>query len=69
MSFAEFEPLLSPVDAAALLGCHPKTLIRLARNHEVPGVRIGKHWRFRASMLDTWLITQARVLKSARQSA
>jgi excisionase family DNA binding protein len=53
-----FEPLLDPPQAAALLGCHPKTLIRLAREKTVPGFRIGKHWRFRASQLDAFLTSQ-----------
>ncbi|MBZ5678164.1 MAG: helix-turn-helix domain-containing protein [Acidobacteriia bacterium] len=50
-----FEPLLKTAQAAALLGVHPKTLQRMARNGEVPGHRIGDLWRFRASDLDRWV--------------
>ncbi len=49
-----FEPLLSPIEAASLLRIHPKTLVKLARQGEVPAARTGKHWRFRASTLDAW---------------
>jgi len=49
-----FEPLLNPKAAAALVGIHEKTLIRLARAGTVPGKKIGKLWRFRASQLDSW---------------
>jgi excisionase family DNA binding protein len=39
--------LLSPADAAARLGVHPKTLTRAAAAGRVPGaVRVGRHWRF-----------------------
>ena len=51
-----FEPLLSDVDAALLLGgMHVKTLQRMARNGQVPAHRFGKPWFFRASELDAWL--------------
>ena len=50
-----FEPLLSPGQAAALLLVHPKTLVRMARSGEVPALRMGKHWRFRASLLNAYV--------------
>lgn len=46
-----FEPLLDSDRAAAIVQVHPKTLQRYARNGIVPGVRLGKLWRFRASDL------------------
>lgn len=55
-----FEPLLDSEAAAELLHVHPKTLIRLARGHAIPAMRIGKLWRFRASQLDAWLAEQAQ---------
>jgi excisionase family DNA binding protein len=51
----EFEQLLDSDEAAALLKIHPKTLQKMARNHEITGVHIGKLWRFRASALNVWL--------------
>ena len=59
-----FEPLLDPAAAAELLGVHEKTLVRMAREGKVPGLRVGKHWRFRVSMLDAWLENQ---VESGRQ--
>src|SRR5437899_253697 len=51
-----FEPLISSFEAAKLLGdIHVKTLQRYARNGALPGYRIGGHWYFRASDLDSWL--------------
>jgi excisionase family DNA binding protein len=53
-----FEPLLSPPAAAALLGIHEKTAIRLAREGKLPAVRIGKLWHFRGSQLDAFIASQ-----------
>lgn len=55
MSEKSFEPLLTAEEAAKLLRIHPKTLVRLARDGEVPSSRLGRFWRFRASSLDAWL--------------
>jgi len=44
--------------AAAILGVHPKTVKRLAGGGQIPGMRIGKLWRFRESVLDAWMKAQ-----------
>jgi excisionase family DNA binding protein len=62
----EFEPLLTPHEASDYLRVHAKTVIRLARQGQIPALRIGKHWRFRRSDLTEW--TGLR-LKSACQPA
>jgi excisionase family DNA binding protein len=54
-----FEPLLDDMQAGAMLGLHPKTLQRLARRGELPAVRIGRYWRYRASSLNTWIELQS----------
>jgi excisionase family DNA binding protein len=51
-----FEQLLDSDEAAALLKIHPKTLQKMARNGEISGIQIGKLWRFRASVLNAWLV-------------
>ncbi len=52
------EPLLIPGEAAAYLRLHSKTVIRKAREGQIPAIRIGKHWRFRASDLTAWAASQ-----------
>ncbi len=52
---AAFERLLSLREAADLLGVHWKTLEIFARRGQIPGTKVGKRWRFRASVLDRWL--------------
>jgi excisionase family DNA binding protein len=54
-SDAEFEPLLDVAEAARLLRIHPKTLRAKAGQGIIPGIQIGRVWRFRASMLNRWL--------------
>ena len=52
------EPLVDVDRAAELLGIHPKTVKRLAGEGVIPGMRIGKLWRFRESVLDAWMRAQ-----------
>ena len=48
-----FEPWLDSQQAAELLQVHPETVKRRARNGEIPGLKFGKLWRFRASVLES----------------
>jgi excisionase family DNA binding protein len=50
-----FEPLLDSKEAAALLKIDDKNLQAMARAGQVPALKIGKLWRFRASELDKWI--------------
>ncbi len=50
-----FERLLDAREVAKLLGVHRATLQRMARDGQLPGVKVGKLWRFRISQLDAWI--------------
>lgn len=52
-----FEPLISSVEAGKLLGIHPVTLLRWAREGRVPHRRLGRKVKFRSSDLNQWLTT------------
>ena len=54
----ECEALINAEQAAELLRIHPKTVKRLAAEGRIPGMRIGKLWRFRESSLDEWMDSQ-----------
>ena len=58
----QFEPLLSVEQASQLLGgMHPKTLMRMARASQVPAIKLGRFWYFRATSLNTWVeVSSAR---------
>jgi len=62
-----FEVLLDVEEAAKLLRMHPKTLQALARSGEVPCLRIGKYWRFRASSLDAWVKSELTYVNQSRR--
>jgi excisionase family DNA binding protein len=53
-----FEPLLDVKSTAEALSLHPKTLMRMAREHRIPAFRVGRYWLFRASLIDAWLKEQ-----------
>jgi PTS system nitrogen regulatory IIA component len=46
--------LLTPREAAEFLRLNPRTVTRLAREGRLPGVRIGKRWRFQPEALAGW---------------
>jgi excisionase family DNA binding protein len=50
-----FEPLLDSQQAADLMHVHPETVKRRAHNGEIPGMKFGKVWRFRASGLEAYI--------------
>jgi excisionase family DNA binding protein len=52
------EPLIDAERAAEILGLHPKTVKRLAAKGVVPGMKIGRVWRFRESELDAYIVRQ-----------
>ena len=49
-----FEPLMSAAEAGQLMGVHPVTLLRWAREGRVPHRRLGRKVTFRASELNSW---------------
>jgi excisionase family DNA binding protein len=52
-----FEPFISATEAGKLLGIHPVTLLRWAREGRVPHRRFGRKVKFRESELDSWQTT------------
>ena len=49
------EPLIDADRAAELLRLHPKTVKKMAQSGVLPGMRLGRVWRFRESSLDAWM--------------
>jgi excisionase family DNA binding protein len=52
--------VMTAEEAAAYLRLAPVTLYRLAGKGEIPGVKIGRLWRFKKSELERWLEREAR---------
>ena len=49
------EVLLTSKEASQVLKIHPKVLERMAKRGEVPALKVGKFWRYRATALDAWI--------------
>lgn len=49
-----FEPILYAEEASSLLGVHPETLRRWARENRVPCHRVGRRISFRSTELNLW---------------
>jgi excisionase family DNA binding protein len=54
-SSLDFEPLLDAQQAADLMRVHPESVKRRARRGEIPGMKFGKLWRFRATALESYV--------------
>ena len=52
---ADLSPFLTTEEGASYLRIHPRTLARMARLGEIPGLQIGRQWRFRRADLDAWV--------------
>jgi excisionase family DNA binding protein len=57
-SIGNIEPLIDAQDAARILKLHPVTVREMAARGDIPCLRIGRVWRFRASSLDAWVESQ-----------
>ncbi len=50
-------------ELAAYLKISKSTLYKLAQTGEVPGQKVGKHWRFRRDIIDQWLADSKQTTK------
>ena len=53
--------VLTLEETAAYLRVHPSTVYRLLRNHQIPGFRIGRDWRFNQDSIDRWVVEAEQV--------
>jgi excisionase family DNA binding protein len=60
------EPLIDANEAAKILDVHPVTVQRMAKQRRIPGLRLGRVWRFRASALDEWIREQTTAPAASR---
>lgn len=54
----EASDLLTTKELAEYLRLNERTILKLASQGELPGVRLGNQWRFRRAVIDTWLDDQ-----------
>jgi excisionase family DNA binding protein len=56
----ELTRLYTPDDVAQILGIHPKTVERMAAREELPGIRVGRYWRFDSAELSRWISAKSQ---------
>jgi len=47
--------LLTSKETSQILRIHPKVVERMAQRGEIPALKVGKFWRYRATALDAWI--------------
>jgi len=62
------EAYMTAKEAASYLKLAERTLVRLAHEGKIPGVKIGGQWRFRRALLDEYLDTLAAASVAAAPS-
>ncbi len=55
----ESNPIMTTDEVSVYLNLHPLTVRRLARDGEIPAMKIGRQWRFKRDLLDRWLEEQS----------
>jgi excisionase family DNA binding protein len=48
------DSIMTVQGVAEYLLCHPATIYRLLKQHQIPGFRLGREWRFERSAIDEW---------------
>lgn len=57
------DKVLTIEELAAYLKISKSTLYKLVQKGEVPGQKVGKHWRFRRDIIDQWLAEDTPAVK------
>jgi PTS system nitrogen regulatory IIA component len=63
---SESDPLLTVKELAKYLRVNERTVLKLAGEGALPGVRVGNQWRFRKRLVDAWLDDQMIGVSPAR---
>jgi len=52
--------LMTIEDVARYLSIHPVFIQQLAKDGDIPAIKLGRQWRFRRDLLDQWIIEQSK---------
>ena len=58
---AEANTVMTVDQVAKYLSLHPLTVRRLARDGEIPALKIGRQWRVKKELLDQWIVEQSEM--------
>ena len=54
------ESLMTPEELSAIFSVPSRTIIRLAKQGKMPGIKIGGKWRFKRDMIEQWMTETTR---------
>jgi len=55
MEKGNFPPIMTIAEVAEYLSLHELTVRRLAREGEIPALKLGRQWRVKRDLLDKWI--------------
>ena len=61
------ERLLDSREVGAALMIHPKVVERMAARGELPALKVGRFWRYRASLLEDWINSRIQSQRQPRR--
>jgi excisionase family DNA binding protein len=59
MSKEDLPQILTIAQVAEFLGLHELTVRRLAREGELPALKLGRQWRVKKDLLEKWIETRS----------
>ncbi|MFH1878752.1 MAG: PTS sugar transporter subunit IIA [Candidatus Omnitrophota bacterium] len=60
----EYEKIMTTKELAEYMKLNEKTILKMAQNKEIPGVKIGSQWRFHLSTIDKYM--QREIMSTPR---
>ncbi len=67
MAKKQRDAILTIDELAAYLKLSKSSLYHFARAGKVPGVKVGRHWRFHRRAIDAWVAGRAKGNKKGRR--
>ncbi len=59
MAKEDYPPIMTIAEVARYLGLHELTVRRLAREGAIPALKLGRQWRVKRDLLETWIETRS----------
>lgn len=60
------DDVMNAEEASAWLKIPKSTLYKLCNDGELPGAKVGRHWRFHRETLEQWLLERTRNVSASK---
>ena len=61
MMFDYYDTLITPEEAAELLGCGMNTIYKILRSGKLKAMRIGRIWKFPRRAVQEYILTESKM--------